>query len=120
MSTESTWSGATPARSNAALMAKPPRSMALNDASAPESLPMGVRADETMTEPGMGAPLVVVRASRCYREVTSWIVPAPRPAASRRPARIRGVASRYVLGHDQRDRRHPCRHHRCLLYTSPS
>ena len=37
-------------------MAKPPRSMALNEANAPESLPMGVRADETMTEPGMGAP----------------------------------------------------------------
>ncbi len=34
-------------------MAKPPRSMALNPASAPESLPMGVRAPARMTEPGM-------------------------------------------------------------------
>ena len=37
-------------------MACPPRSVASNEASAPESLPMGVRADETMTEPGMGTP----------------------------------------------------------------
>src|SRR5215472_16725727 len=34
-------------------MAKPPRSMALKPASAPESLPIGVRAPATMTEPGM-------------------------------------------------------------------
>ena len=32
-----------------------PRSAALSDASAPESWPIGVRADETMTEPGMAA-----------------------------------------------------------------
>src|SRR5438105_1124283 len=42
-----------PARSSAALMANPPNSDAENDASAPDSLPMGVRAPETMTEPGM-------------------------------------------------------------------
>ncbi len=34
-------------------MAQPPRSMALNPARAPDSLPMGVRAPERMTEPGM-------------------------------------------------------------------
>ena len=34
-------------------MAKPPRSMALNPARAPDSLPMGVRAPARMTEPGM-------------------------------------------------------------------
>ena len=36
-------------------MAWPPSSVAANDDSEPESLPIGVRADETMTEPGMGA-----------------------------------------------------------------
>jgi hypothetical protein len=30
--------------------------MAENDASAPDSFPMGVRADEMMTEPGMVPP----------------------------------------------------------------
>ena len=45
-------------------MATPPRSIALKDANAPESFPMGVRAVETITEPGMadsrkaGYPLV--------------------------------------------------------------
>src|ERR1700688_1110169 len=34
-------------------MANPPRSMALNPPRAPDSLPIGVRAPETMTEPGM-------------------------------------------------------------------
>src|SRR5262245_37436118 len=37
-------------------MATPPRSMAEKPASAPDSLPMGVRADETMTDPGIGPP----------------------------------------------------------------
>jgi len=32
-------------------MARPPMSMALNEASVPDSLPIGVRAPETMTEP---------------------------------------------------------------------
>ncbi len=36
-------------------MAMPPRSIALSPANAPESLPMGVRADPTITEPGMVA-----------------------------------------------------------------
>ena len=35
-------------------MAKPPRSMAEKPASAPDSLPIGVRAPATMTEPGIG------------------------------------------------------------------
>ena len=42
-----------PARSSAALMANPPRSMAVKPASAPDIFPIGVRAAETMTEPGM-------------------------------------------------------------------
>ena len=37
-------------------MAWPPRSVARSDESAPESRPIGVRAEETMTEPGMGTP----------------------------------------------------------------
>ena len=57
-------------------MAKPPRSMALNEANAPDSLPMGVRADETMTEPGMVVPPglldcgLEIGPARCYRAVT--------------------------------------------------
>ena len=50
MSTSSTSSGATPARSSAAAMANPPSCIAVKPASAPESLPMGVRAPATMTD----------------------------------------------------------------------
>ena len=53
MITWSTSSGLTPARSSAALIAKPPRSAALKDASAPLIFPMGVRAPATMYEPAM-------------------------------------------------------------------
>ena len=42
-----------PARSRAALMAKPPRSIAVKLLRAPDSFPMGVRAPATMTEPGI-------------------------------------------------------------------
>ncbi|MNN93762.1 hypothetical protein D3C81_2122710 [compost metagenome] len=45
----STFSGATPARSTAALTAAAPRSVALTGDSAPWKPPMGVRAKETMT-----------------------------------------------------------------------
>src|SRR5437016_6412385 len=48
-----------PARSSARLIAMPPRSVALNPANAPESLPMGVRADPTITEPVMGDILAI-------------------------------------------------------------
>src|SRR6187399_2179333 len=58
MITCSTSSGATPARSSAALIAKPPSSAALNDASAPLILPIGVRAPATMYEPAMRGPPV--------------------------------------------------------------
>jgi hypothetical protein len=34
----------------------PPRSVALNPANAPESFPIGVRADPTITDPGMVPP----------------------------------------------------------------
>ena len=50
--TSSTSSGATPARSRAARMATPPSCIAVKPASAPESLPMGVRAPATMTDVG--------------------------------------------------------------------
>src|SRR3954453_9858625 len=42
-----------PERSSAALIAKPPRSIAVNPLSPPDSLPMGVRAPPTITDPGM-------------------------------------------------------------------
>src|SRR5581483_2872940 len=42
-----------PARASAESMAKPPRSTAGKSASEPSSLPMGVRAPPTITEPGM-------------------------------------------------------------------
>src|SRR4051812_48113557 len=67
MRTCSTCSGLTPARSSAALMAKPPSSAALNGASAPLILPIGVRAPATMYEPTMTCPLDVhaVPATPC-------------------------------------------------------
>src|SRR3954468_7250162 len=45
-----------PARERACSMAMPPRSTAWKSASEPSSLPIGVRAPETMTEPGMTGP----------------------------------------------------------------
>ncbi len=51
MMTWSTSSGATPARSSAAAIAKPPRSAAERDANAPLSFAIGVRAPATMYEP---------------------------------------------------------------------
>jgi hypothetical protein len=53
MKTYSTCSGVTPARSRAPLMANPPRSAALKPESAPDSLPTGVRAPLTITDPAM-------------------------------------------------------------------
>ncbi len=55
ISTCSTSSGATPARSRAALMATAPSSAALKPASAPLILPIGVRAPATMYEPAMAS-----------------------------------------------------------------
>src|ERR1700753_549846 len=69
MTTCWTCSGATSARSNAALLACPPSSVASSEASPPPSLPMGVRAAERMTVLGIdwrlrdrwrGRPMVVV------------------------------------------------------------
>src|SRR5262245_58547324 len=54
-----------PARSRAAAMARPPRSVAGNEANAPESLPIGVRAPATMTEPGIGHLRAVGRRVEC-------------------------------------------------------
>src|SRR3954454_9064176 len=53
ISTYSTSSGATPALSSAALIAQPPSSAALAAASAPLSLPIGVRAPATMYDPAI-------------------------------------------------------------------
>src|SRR5579864_9663438 len=61
-------SGATPARSSAALMAKPPNSMAVNPLSAPDSFPIGVRAPATMTDPGMSGDLLSNRRQATNRE----------------------------------------------------
>src|SRR5579884_3218740 len=46
-----------PARSSAAFIAIPPRSMAVKPLRAPSSRPMGVRAPETITEPDIGSLL---------------------------------------------------------------
>src|SRR5437868_4727748 len=72
-----------PARASAAAMARPPRSVASNDANAPESLPMGVRAEETITEPGMGTPERVGEFS--------WMVPSPRMSDAAEISAIRGA-----------------------------
>src|SRR3954451_2564021 len=75
-----TWSPEMPARSSAALMAKPPRFIAVKLLSAPESFPIGVRAPATMTEPGIETPL------RC--ETCGFRAPGSRPPPVR-SARIR-------------------------------
>ena len=54
-----TWStslGLTPARRKASAIAKPPRSAALNEASAPLIFPIGVLAPAIMYEPGIATP----------------------------------------------------------------
>ena len=54
-----TWStslGLTPARRKASAIANPPRSAALNEASAPLIFPIGVLAPAIMYEPGMATP----------------------------------------------------------------
>src|SRR3954453_8776678 len=56
-------------------MACPPRSAAVSAENAPERRPMGVRADETMTEPGMANP---PREDR-QRRTTSYRMVASRP-----------------------------------------
>src|SRR5258708_37717593 len=58
-------------------MAKPPRSMAVKPASPPACFPIGVRAAETMTEPGMARSLCVVRAP-ILRGLRRRREPAPR------------------------------------------
>ena len=47
-----------PARANASFTAMPPSSGAEKLARAPLNFPMGVRADETITDPGMTASQV--------------------------------------------------------------
>ena len=58
ISTSSTASPGTPARSTAALMATAPSSQAARPARSPSRPPMGVRAAETMT---MGSDMAVLR-----------------------------------------------------------
>jgi hypothetical protein len=53
MTTCCTCSGATPARSSAALMAMPPSSVALKEESPPPSFPTGVRAAPRITVLGI-------------------------------------------------------------------
>ncbi len=71
-------------------MAKPPRSMPLNPAKAPDSLPMGVRAPAMMTEPDMD-----VTSDRAVRwddpdDGRSPILRDERPPPPGSPARRRG------------------------------
>jgi hypothetical protein len=100
--------GVTPARSSAALMAKPPRSVAANDASEPDSLPIGVRAPARMTEPAMrsspgasGDEIAALPIPESYRAAhvlrsdrrcsRAW---SPRTRTPARPPRGRGAHPR--------------------------
>src|SRR4051795_4946998 len=56
-------------------MAMPPRSTAWKSASEPSSLPIGVRAPETMTEPGMTRP---PRSNVGPAETIVGVTPSPR------------------------------------------
>src|SRR4051794_38139634 len=93
-------------------MATPPRSIAVREANAPDSLPIGVRAVETITEPGMVTPHLLV---------TRWslsMVAGPPDQTSRPPFRARGASGRgcgtvagaaTVAAHDDCSRCHPHR-----------
>ena len=88
----STWSGATSARSSAAAMAVPPRSVASSEASAPPIFPNGVRAAPRITVFGMWQNAIDwVNRSVCGRGALGgdgrdqcWLLPA---GASRAGAR---------------------------------
>src|SRR5215471_1620115 len=76
-----------PARASAAAIAWPPRSVAGNVARDPDSLPIGVRADEMITEPGISSLRVTCRAPEGtranavnYRPVTMTQIDAIRSA----------------------------------------
>src|SRR4051794_14898312 len=70
-----TWSGVTPERSSAALMANPPRSAPEKSFNEPSSRPIGVRAPLTMTDPAMD--------SSRYGYVPTVTSAAPRPSVNR-------------------------------------
>src|SRR5690606_34831970 len=63
----STFSGATPARSTAALTAAAPRAVALTGDSAPWKPPIGVRAKEQMTTGSAAAVMTGVSVSESFR-----------------------------------------------------
>src|SRR5688500_14354078 len=76
-------------------MARPPRSMALKPAKAPASLPIGVRAPATMTEPGI-ANLLDGPSGPSLGSCASY-----EPGCETGPMRrwvVRVVAARVVLG----------------------
>ena len=72
MTTYSTWSPATPARSSAPLMAWPPRSMADSEDSPPPNLPIGVRAYPTTTVSCMGCLLCQRRMGAACARRRPW------------------------------------------------
>src|SRR5690606_34220437 len=89
-----TWSPPIPARSRAALIAKPPRSAPEKDFSEPSSRPMGVRAHATITE---DAPFVADDA-----EVAEDMSCDPLPAAQ--PRSERGFTSNVLTCGGRRHR----------------
>src|SRR3954452_20083087 len=125
MITYSTCSPLIPAASSAALIAAVPSSPAVMPAKAPESLPMGVRWPETMTEPGMESPpgrwgarrragtAVTTGGDRDARCASSQRVPDalgfrtyPRPRAVAQGSRRRSEWSRIGSAREFRDPGH--------------
>src|SRR6516164_4045462 len=106
MITYCTCSGATPERSSAALMATPPRSAAEKSLSEPSSLPIGVRAPLTITEPAMattfrlsrdsihGAPILGCEQAHASLAVSAAQAPPWRDVAANRPRGHRGARPR--------------------------
>src|SRR5438105_14077382 len=90
-----------PARSSAALIATPPSSIALMPANAPDNLPMGVRAEPTITEPDIGGLLTCAPPRSVYVRV---VLSRYRPVASQRSRPFE-----QLRGCDVGDRRHPFR-----------
>src|SRR5436190_1395324 len=87
MITYCTCSGATPARSNAALIAAPPRVVAGRSLRLPSNLPIGVRAPPTITEVmACLSALTLVRSDYPHDRRTipvTLVTPGHRPATDR-------------------------------------
>src|SRR5918997_6706993 len=90
-----TWSGATPARSSAALMATDPSWAPLKSFNDPDILPIGVRAPATITDPDTAdLHRLRWRATRRYPRVVPPAAVTTRTAPGRDQLRLHSADGR--------------------------